>query len=279
MGTASSAGARVAIVTGGSGGIGGATARLLASSGWRVFAAARRPGRIPGEDGIVALPLDLTDGASVVAAVALVCRRAGRIDALVNAAGYAEAGPLELMAPELVERQFATCALGPLRLAQLVLPVMRDGGGGRIVNLGTVMARAPFPLLGLYGASKAAEEALAEALRLESRWFGVRVVTVVPGSVRSGFDDATVERLRRLERGMPGDGPYAGGIQRLGRLLESAGTRAASPESVAKVIRRALETSRPRRRYAATPAGRLLALLPRLPAPLRDRVRTRPLGL
>ena len=271
-------GARVALVTGGSGAIGGATARLLAAGGWRVFAAARRPERIGERDGVAALRLDLTEEASIGAAVAAVCRRAGRIDAVVNAAGYAEAGPLELMPPAAVERQFATCALGPLRLAQLVLPLMREQGGGRIVTVGTVMARAPFPLLGLYGASKAAEDALAEALRLESRRFGVRVVTVVPGSVRGGFDDATAERLRRLDGGGAAHA-YAASVERLGRLLASADATAASPESVARVVRRALEAPRPRRRYAATAGGRLLAILPRLPAPLRDRIRARPLGL
>ncbi len=269
----------VAVITGCSSGIGRATGVLLAQRGWRVFATARRAETISDLAGerIIPLCVDVTDESSMVAAVDEVVTRAGRIDAVVNNAGYGQGGPLEEVRGEDIRRQFETNTFGPLRLAQLVLPVMRAQGSGRIVNVSTMGGRVSMPFIGPYCGSKFALEALSDALRLETRPFGVRVILVEPGSVKTNFRaTATRESERLLTDPMS---PYRDYVERFARLMERA-TRGAPPERVARVIHRALTARRPRARYVATPDARLmLAIALHLPDQTRDAVWSRLLGL
>lgn len=270
----------VALITGCSSGIGRATAALLAERGWHVFATARHPESLAGLAGerITPLGLDVTDETSMTSAVDRVLAQAGRIDALVNNAGYGQGGPLEEVSSEKIRRQFETNTFGPLRLAQLVLPAMRAQGGGRIVNVSTMGGRVSIPFIGPYCASKFALEAWSDALRAEVRPFGVRVVLVEPGSVRTNFRATAVRESERFLA--DGASPYHRYAERFGRFIDRATPRSAPPERVARVIHRALTAQRPRARYVATADARLmLAIVRRLPDRKRDGLWARLLGL
>lgn len=269
----------VALITGCSSGIGRATALLLAQRGWRVFATARRLETVSdlASERITPLQLDVTDEASMATAVQQVLDAEGRIDALVNSAGYAQAGPLEQATGEEIRRQFETNTFGPLRLAQLILPMMRAQQGGRIVNVSSINGRVAIPFVGLYCASKFALEALSDALRLESRPFGVRTIVVEPGSTKTNFQEASTRSSRRFAADT--SSPYHRYFEPFSRLIERTAW-SSPPETVARAIHRALTAEQPHARYRATPQARLmLALAPLLPDRLRDALWSRMLGL
>ena len=247
-----------ALVTGCSSGIGRATALALVRTGRPTWATARAPETLGelADAGCRTVPLDVTDEASMTAAVDVVEREAGGVGVLVNNAGYGEFGAVEEVPLDAVRRQFETNVFGLLRLTQLVLPGMRARGSGRIVNVSSMGGRMTLPGGGIYHASKYAVEALTDALRFETRGFGIGVTLVEPGPVHSGFaEEATAAP--------EGDGPYAafrrGVAQRNTASYERPGARLTSlPEDVAAVIVRAVESSRPRPRYLVGPVGRAL---------------------
>jgi NAD(P)-dependent dehydrogenase (short-subunit alcohol dehydrogenase family) len=255
------------LITGCSSGIGRAAAERLARAGMTVYASARRPESI--EDlkaaGCRTLALDVTDEDSMRAAVEEVERAEGAVGALVNNAGYSQSGAVETVPLDDVRRQFETNVFGLLRMAQLVLPGMRREGRGRIVNISSMGGKLTFPGGGIYHATKHAVEALSDAMRFEVRGFGVDVVVIEPGLIRTSFGDAAVESVPS------GDGPYA----EFNRAVAVATARVyngplgrlgAGPDAVAKVIERALTAGRPRARYKVTASARVLmgqrALLP-----------------
>ncbi len=262
---------RVAIITGCSSGIGRATALLLAQRSWRVFATARCIETVNNlaSDRITPLHLDVTDEASMVAAVEQALGQVGRIDALVNNAGYTEAGPLEEATSDEIRRQFETNTFGPLRLTQLVLPTMRAQGSGRIVNVSTIGGRIAIPFIGLYNGSKFALEALSDVLRMETRPFGVRVIVVEPGGVRTNFNTVATQRAQRFATNT--SSPYHCYFEPLNRFIARSTASSPPPEVVAQVIHHALTTRHPRARYVATTDARImLAILPWLPDRKRD---------
>lgn len=261
----------VALITGCSSGIGRATAKLLAERGWRVFATARRLETINdlANDHITPLRLDVTNEESMTSAVEQVLAQAGRVDALINNAGYAQAGALEEVSVDEVRRQFETNIFGALRLAQLVLPTMRAQRRGRIVNVSTMGGRVVIPFIGLYNASKFALEAMSDALRMETRPFGVQVIVVKPGSTRTNFNAVATRQAERFITGS--NSPYYRFIQPFRRFIEQATNLGWPPETVARVIYHALTTRRPPARYAATPDARImLAIVPWLSDRKRD---------
>lgn len=270
----------VAIITGCSSGIGRATARLLAEKGWRVFATARRLETLSdlASGRITPLRLDVTDEASMAAAAKGTLAQAGRIDALINNAGYTECGPLEEARPDEIRRQFETNTFSPLRMAQLVLPAMRAQGSGRIVNVSTMGGRVVIPFIGLYNASKFALEAMSDALRMETRPFGVRVILIEPGGVRTNFNAVATQNAQRFATDTTS--PYHHYFEPLNRFITQATASSSPPETVAKVILHALTTRNPRARYVATLDARLmLAVMLRLPDGIRDALWGRLLGL
>src|SRR3954449_12813467 len=198
--------ARTVLITGCSSGIGHATAEHLAGRGYDVYATARRPDSIAElrESGCKTLALDVTDEVSMQGAVAEVEQAAGAVDALVNNAGYSQSGAVESVGMEDVRRQFETNVFGLLRMFQLVLPGMRKQGFGRIVNISSIGGKVVFPGGGLYHATKFAVEALSDALRFEAKGFGIGVVIVEPGAIRTEFGNAVVSNLSALKD----DGPY-----------------------------------------------------------------------
>jgi NAD(P)-dependent dehydrogenase (short-subunit alcohol dehydrogenase family) len=255
------------LITGCSTGIGRAAAERLARAGMTVYASARRPESI--EDlkaaGCRTLALDVTDEDSMRAAVEEVERAEGAVGALVNNAGYSQSGAAETIPLDDVRRQFETNVFGLLRMSQLVLPGMRREGRGRIVNVSSMGGKLTFPGGGVYHATKHAVEALSDAMRFEVRGFGVDVVVIEPGLIRTRFGDAAVASVPS------GDGPYAEFNRAVVTAMERVydgplGRLGAGPEAVAKVIERALTAGRPRPRYKVTASARVLmgqrALLP-----------------
>ena len=197
---------RTVLITGCSSGIGEATAARLAGAGWTVYATARKPETLAGLEaaGCRALALDVTSEESMTSAVDAVLTESGRIDALVNNAGYSQSGAVETLDLDDVRRQFETNVFGLVRLCQLVLPTMRARGNGRIVNISSMGGRLVFPGGGAYHATKYAVEALSDALRFEVAGFGVKVVIVEPGLITTNFENAAVASMAGNA-----DGPYA----------------------------------------------------------------------
>lgn len=270
----------VALITGCSTGIGRATAQQLAEKGWRVFATARQLRTVTDltSERITPLRLDVTDEANMAASVQEVLTKAGRIDALVNNAGYAQAGPMEEVSMDEVRRQFETNTFGALRMAQLVLPTMRAQGTGRIVNVSTMGGRLVIPFIGLYNASKFALEAMSDALRMETRPFGVRVILIEPGGVRTNFSAAANQNAQQHIANT--NSPYYRFLVPFTRLIGQIEGMSSTPERIAVVILRALTTRNPRARYIATPDARvMLALMLRMSDGMRDAMWSRMLGL
>jgi NAD(P)-dependent dehydrogenase (short-subunit alcohol dehydrogenase family) len=250
---------RPVLITGCSTGIGRAAAERLARAGMTVYASARRPDSIEELKGAGCrtLALDVTDEKSMRAAVEEVERSEGGVGALVNNAGYSQSGAVETVALDDVRRQFETNVFGLLRMCQLVLPGMRREGRGRIVNISSMGGKLTFPGGGIYHATKHAVEAISDALRFEVRGFGVDVVVVEPGLIRTSFGEAAVASMPRE------DGPYghfnSAVAAATARVYEGPlGLLGGGPEAVAKVIERALTADRPRTRYKVTASARVL---------------------
>jgi NAD(P)-dependent dehydrogenase (short-subunit alcohol dehydrogenase family) len=266
---------KTVLITGGSGGIGGALTTELARDGWRVFATARDPNAIPqatGGDGeVIPLALELTDAASVATAAAAVRERTGErgLDGLVNNAGVIVQGPLELVPAAELRRQFEINVLGQVAVTQAVLPLLRVARG-RIVNVGAPTGRVGIPLLGPIGASKAALHLLNDALRMELRHQGIAVALVVPGALET-------EIFAKASAAAEAAGPASAEAERLyAPVLRAAAQRqaemkAAPVDATVKAIRRALTERRPKTRYTVGSDARQIELVRRLPAGLRDR--------
>jgi NAD(P)-dependent dehydrogenase (short-subunit alcohol dehydrogenase family) len=280
--------AKTFLVTGASTGIGEATVRWLDRKGHRVFAGVRRAedaARLRGaaSERLVPVRLDVTDPASIDSARKDVESSLGPhgLDGLVNNAGIAVAGPLECLPLDAIRRQFDVNVIGQLAVTQAFLPSLR-AAGGRIVLMGSIGGRMSTPFLGPYAASKFALEAIADALRLELRPWGVGVVLLEPGSIatpiwKKGEDDAAALAAvlgPRAER------DYGTAIRAMRDAAAAAGRRGISPDVVAAVVERALTTRRPRTRYLIGRDARIRALMAQvLPDRLRDRVIARVLKL
>jgi NAD(P)-dependent dehydrogenase (short-subunit alcohol dehydrogenase family) len=250
---------KAVLITGCSTGIGRAAAERLAGHGHTVYATARRPESIEDlrQAGCRTLALDVTDEASMRAAVEEVERAEGAVGALVNNAGYSQSGALETVLLDDLRRQFETNVFGLLRMCQLVLPGMRRQRYGRIVNLSSMGGKLTFPGGGAYHATKYAVEALSDVLRFEVRGFGVDVSIIEPGLIKTNFAETSVATV------VHEDGPYAdfnravaattAGVYK-GPLAKLGG----GPEAVAEVIEKAVTARRPRTRYKVTASARIL---------------------
>jgi NADP-dependent 3-hydroxy acid dehydrogenase YdfG len=180
---------KAVLITGCSTGIGRATAERLAGHGWTVYATARRPESISDLEakGCKTLALDVTDEASMQAAVRAVEEAEGAVGVLINNAGYSQSGAVESVPMDKVRKQFETNVFGLVRMTQLVLPGMRRQKWGRIVNLSSMGGKLVFPGGGYYHATKYAVEAISDALRYEVKGFGVDVVLIEPGLIVTNF--------------------------------------------------------------------------------------------
>jgi len=221
------------LITGCSTGFGRATAVELKRRGYEVVATARRPEVLSDLDADERLALDVTDDASVAAAVDL----AGDVDVLVNNAGIGLGGPVELVPVAEVRRLFETNVFGPLRMMQAVLPAMRARGAGTIVNVSSVSGRVAAPLSAFYAASKFALEALSEALHIEAGHFGIRTIVIEPGYFRTNISQS------HLDYGV--DAPPYDELAAATEMIEARLGRgeAPGPEVVATAIADALEAT------------------------------------
>ncbi|MDR0285889.1 MAG: SDR family NAD(P)-dependent oxidoreductase [Propionibacteriaceae bacterium] len=235
----------VALVTGGSAGIGLEAVLALRAAGVTVYAAARRPMPTLEERGIRTLTLDVTDDDSLQRGVAAVLHREGRIDILVNNAGYGSYGAIEEVPLAEARRQFEVNVFGAMRLTQLVLPHMAERGSGRIINISSMGGRFSMALGGWYHATKYATEALSDALRQEVRPFGIDVVLIEPGLVHSEWPKIAADHLRTAS----GLGRYATMAQNFATALEVGGGVATDPAVIGRVVARAATCRRPRTRY------------------------------
>ncbi|MEU8003971.1 oxidoreductase [Catellatospora sp. NPDC049111] len=239
---------KVAIVTGASAGIGAATAQRLHELGFTVYAVARRVDRMAplAALGIHTAGVDVTDDAALVALVDQVVAESGRIDVLVNNAGYGSFGALEDVPLDEARRQFEVNVFGAARLCQLVLPHLRARGAGRIINVSSVGARLYQPLGSWYHATKYALEGLSDCLRVELRPLGIDVVVIQPGGIATEFPQVAGDRLLATS----GGGAYGEQARRYAMALLSEPDHISPPSVVAKAIGRAATVRRPRSRYA-----------------------------
>ena len=243
----------VILITGASSGIGFEAARMLAVKGHKVYGAARRTERMEPlrQYGVVPVSLDVTSDTSSRDAVDFILHEEGRIDVLVNNAGYGELGPMETTSLEDAQHQLDVNVLGLARMTQLVLPHMRSRQSGRIVNVASVAGHITFCFAGWYNASKYAVEALSDATRMEVRPYGIEVAIVEPGGVYSDWGRIAASQLRKASTGtayeekagrtanvfemMYGRNPY--------NLMTSAG-------KAAKHVCKAVTSRHPKARYA-----------------------------
>ncbi|HEU5038951.1 MAG TPA: oxidoreductase [Nocardioides sp.] len=255
---------RVALVTGGSSGIGEETARRLRAADFDVYAVARRVDRMAAleKDGVRVFGMDVTDEESMTSGVERIVEETGRIDLLVNNAGYGSYGAVEDVPIDEARRQFEVNLFGLARLTQLVTPVMRRNGGGRIINISSIGAVIYEPFGAWYHATKFAVEGFSDSLRVELAPFGIDVVIVRPAGIVTEWNTIARDSLRDTSRG----GPYEQMADSAVRRLASVDNKLLSsgPRAVARTIVKAATASRPRTRYASGRGARLVPAVRRL---------------
>jgi NADP-dependent 3-hydroxy acid dehydrogenase YdfG len=275
---------RSILITGATSGIGRDAAVRLARAGHLVLAAGRRPDalaelvRTTGGR-LEPVVLDVTDPASIAAARDQVERRTGGqgLDVLVNNAGFALPGPLETLAEADLRELFDTNVFGLLAVTRAFVPAMRERGQGRVVNVGSIMGRVAMPLLGAYNASKHAVAAITDALRMELRPFGVTVVLVEPGALRTGF---AARALAGLAPYRDPASPYAAALAGTDAAWARVYRLAPGPAAAGRAIVRAATAERPAARYVVPARNRLVvAGLTALPTGVADAAKRRVMGV
>ena len=243
--------AKTALVTGASSGIGKAIAEQLIGDGLSVIVAARRVDRMDDlkARGAHAIALDVSKEESIVAAVGEIVGSHGGVDVLVNNAGFGLYGAVEDVPLDEARYQFDVNLFGPARLTQLLLPHMREQGSGRIINITSMGGRIYTPLGAWYHASKHALEGWSDCLRLELSPFGIDVVVVEPGIIRTDFGNVLEGPMMKFS----GEGAYATMARSVAKATaDSYGRSGGSPpEVIANVVARAVKADRPRTRYVA----------------------------
>ena len=258
---------KAVLITGCSTGIGRATAEHLVSRGWNVYATARKLESIAdlAKRGCKTLALDVCDDASMRAAVETVERAEGAVGVLVNNAGYGLEGAFEEVPMTDIRRQFETNVFGLIAMTKLVLPAMRRQRWGRVVNMSSMGGKLTFPGGAYYHATKYAVESLSDALRFEVKGFGIDVIVIQPGPIKTRFGDTATGIIPA-----PKDSPYAAfnlALEKQIRELYEGGPMArfaAPPEAVAEAVEKAITATNPKTRYKVTLAARFLMGLRRI---------------
>jgi len=257
---------KAVLITGCSSGIGEATARRLANGGWTVYATARRLEAIEHlkDAGCRTLALDVTDEASMRAAVDEVERAEGAVGVLVNNAGYSQGGAIEQVPMEAVRAQFETNVFGLIALTQMALGGMREQRWGKVVNIGSMGGRLTFPGAGLYHATKYSLEAISDALRFEVKGFGIDVVLIEPGLIVTEFAATAVAKAGEAGEAAT-DGPYAEFDAKVSALTTGVYEGpmrhlGGGPDVVAKAIEKAISRRRAPSRVPVTASARLSIL-------------------
>ena len=272
---------QVVIVTGASAGIGEAASRRLAAEGAIVVMAARRRERIEAlkrelesaGGRALAVVADVTSENDRQQLIRETMRAFGKIDGLVNNAGYGQRGPIELVPVEAIRENFETNLFSLIALTQLVIPIMREQRSGRIVNISSVAGRIARPLSSVYDSTKHALEAISDGLRGELAPFGIKVVIIEPGFIATEFLGVATENARPI---IENAGPYTESFERLSGVIHRLRKLAGKPEDIAEVIFKALAARNPKTRYAAPGHARFaLAVKRLLPSRLFDYVLSR----
>jgi NAD(P)-dependent dehydrogenase (short-subunit alcohol dehydrogenase family) len=245
---------QVALVTGATSGIGKATARTFAAAGFEVFGTGRKTSGLTPPAGVTYLDLDVASDDSATAAVAEVIHRFGRIDVLVNNAGIGSAGAVEENSVTQAQSVLNIDVLGVIRMTKAVLPHMRARGGGRIINVSSVLGLVPQPYMALYVAAKHAIEGYSESLDHEVREHGIRVLLVEPAYTKTSFDTNAAQPDTPVPL-------YAERRRIFDEVIEAAMKNGDDPAVVADVILTAATHARPKLRY---PAGRLATRMSKL---------------
>lgn len=241
---------QVVLITGASSGIGKESARLLSQRGYKVYGAARRIDKMKELEqfGVKLLEMDVTDDDSMTAGITSIIKNEGRIDVLVNNAGYGSYGALEDVPISEAKYQFEVNIFGLARLTQLVLPYMRQKHSGRIINISSIGGRIGEPHGAWYHATKFAVEGLSDSLRMELKEFGIDVVVIQPGAIKTEW--AGIAREKMLETS--GSTAYSSLTQKHAAMFEKAeGTTGSEPIVIARTIEKAVTASKPKTRYAA----------------------------
>ncbi len=240
---------RVILITGASSGIGFDTAQTLARQGHKVYAAARRVELMEPlrNDGVVPLRMDVTDEQSMQDGVDFVLNAEGRVDVLVNNAGYGFFGAIETVPMEEARRQLEVNVFGLARLCQLILPIMRKQGEGRIINTSSIAGKMVLLYGGWYHVSKYSVEAFSDALRMEMKPFGIDVSMIEPGGIKTDWGIIAARHLKESSIGTP----YEKSAEFESEFFNSAysGNYLSSPHVVTRAISRAVNSRRPKARY------------------------------
>src|SRR5215204_2287983 len=255
MASSSSSNHKVAVVTGSSTGIGYETSLILARNGFLTYATMRNLNKSENIKMVIAkenLPiqikqLDVTEDVSVKNAIRSISSETGRIDVLVNNAGYGLNGAFEDLAMDEIKAQYETNVFGLIRTIQAVLPIMRSQKSGTIVNISSGAGRFGFPSGSAYVSTKFAVEGLSESMSYELEPFGIRVVIVEPGVIRTNFGDGLVVAKKSQDP----NSPYSQMIQKIATSFEEMMKNASSPDLVAKVVLNAIKDENPSLRYLA----------------------------
>lgn len=251
---------KVVLITGASSGIGQVCAMYLAKRGYWVFGTSRHSeiAEVSGNSQsgkLGMMKLDVNSDLSVRQAIKLIMEKAGRLDVLVNNAGIGIAGSIENTTSQLAKLQFETNFFGLHRMIKETLPIMREQGGGLIVNISSLGGLIGLPFQGFYSATKFAVEGLTEALRIEVKPFGIKVVLIEPGDFQTGF---TEHRL--ISDQVLNDPAYQERFKRALKAAEDSEKNGDSPEKIAHLLERIIKTNSPKLRYKIGPSSKLVAL-------------------
>jgi short-subunit dehydrogenase len=265
-------------ITGATSGIGLDAAKAFASKGHRVFGAGRNLDALAGIDGLEPISLDVTSRESIDAAFDLVMERTNGegVDVLINNAGYATAGVIVEMDESALRAQFETNVFGLVAVTKRFVTTMMSRGKGRVVNVGSVSGRIPAPMLGAYHATKYALEAINDAMRIELAAFGVDVVLVEPGTIKTSFAKRTVAEARDASAGSRFTSAYAN----IDAMDERFARVAASTEHTTRALLHAALAKRPCTRYVAPRRfWAIIALFAVVPTRIMDAITRSAFGL
>ena len=266
----SAKGERVILITGASSGIGAALAEVLASqhSGIKLVLASRDRSLLEvvatkcrqHQAQVLVIPTDLSQQEQVESLAQQAIAHYGRIDVLVNNAGYGQMGPIELIPPAAAKKQFAVNFHAPLILSQAMIPVMRSQGGGKIINVSSLGGRVPFPTAGMYSCSKFALEALSDVMRMELKAFNIRVSVVEPGPVVTDFFRVAGQNIRETIPDYE-QTPYAPIFENIQDIDKQLALLGWSAEKTARAIAKIIAKPRPKPRYVLATGGNTMLFL------------------
>lgn len=256
---------KLALITGSSSGIGRATVEAFSAAGWDVVATLRSPEKetsLQNLPGVVLKKLDVTDVDTITAVLKETYKEFGRIDAVVNNAGYGLVGVFEDLEDGQIRRQFDTNVFGLMSVCREVIPYLRKQGFGHIINVSSVGGQITFPLYSAYHSTKWAVEGFTESLQFELNRFGIKTVLIEPGAIKTDFYDRSADRAK-----VTLGSPYKSFVDHMNIQFDKAAETAESPVGVARIIVKAASTNKPKQRYAVGGnAPALIALRKMLPA-------------